>query len=78
MEFQQVKSEILRSKKFLPVLLGAVTGFLYYTFVGCFTGHCAITSNPWSSTILGALVGAAFIKKPNNNGNSNNDITETK
>jgi hypothetical protein len=40
-----------------PVLLGAAGGFLYYRFVGCKTGTCPITSNPWISTLYGALIG---------------------
>jgi hypothetical protein len=46
--------------KFIPVLIGALGGFLYYTFIGCNQG-CAITGNPLSSTIYGAVVGAFFI-----------------
>jgi hypothetical protein len=41
----------------LPVLLGAAGGFLYYKFIGCKTGVCPITSNPWVSTLYGALIG---------------------
>jgi hypothetical protein len=39
------------------VLLGAVGGFLYYAFVGCASGKCAITSSPTISTLYGALMG---------------------
>jgi phage shock protein E len=53
-------------KKIYPVLIGAVAGFLYYSFIGCVTGTCAITSNPWTSTIVGALLGASFIGKRRN------------
>ncbi len=44
----------------LPLLLtlaGAVGGYLYYRFVGCATGTCAITSNPYISTVYGAVMG---------------------
>ncbi len=41
----------------LSVLLGGTGGFLYYRFVGCKTGACPITSNPWISTLYGALLG---------------------
>ncbi len=41
----------------IPVLLGGAGGFLYYRFVGCKTGACLITSNPWISTLYGALIG---------------------
>jgi hypothetical protein len=39
------------------VLLGAVGGYLYYAFVGCASGTCAITSSPTISTLYGALMG---------------------
>jgi len=42
---------------FWPVALGGVLGFAYYRFVGCKTGACPLTSNPWISTLYGALIG---------------------
>jgi len=41
----------------LGVFVGAVGGFLYYQFIGCASGTCAITSNPWNSTLYGSLMG---------------------
>lgn len=41
----------------LSSLVGAVVGFLYQRFVGCRTGTCAITSNPYVSTLYGAFIG---------------------
>ncbi len=56
MEFLQ---SLMKWKRFvLPVLLGAAGGYAYYYFVGCVTGTCAITSNPYISTVYGAVVGA--------------------
>ncbi len=49
------------SKRIIPAILGAAGGYLYYSFVGCVTGTCPITSNPWLSTGYGALVGLIFI-----------------
>jgi len=43
-------------KIFLPVLLGAIGGFLYYSFIGC-NGSCAITGSPVNSTLYGSLIG---------------------
>ena len=37
-------------------LLGAGAGYLYYKFIGCAAGTCPITSNPWSSTLYGAVL----------------------
>lgn len=39
------------------VLAGGAGGFLYYYFVGCQSGTCAITSNPWLSILWGAAIG---------------------
>ncbi len=41
----------------LFILIGAGAGYLLNLFVGCPTGTCAITSNPYSSMICMALVG---------------------
>ncbi len=46
-------------KKVLPVLGGALLGYAYYYFIGCNSGTCPITSNPYISTFYGALI--AFI-----------------
>lgn len=53
--------EFLKSGSFIKSLLGIVigglAGFLYFYFVGCKSGTCAITSNPVSSIITGSLLG---------------------
>jgi hypothetical protein len=36
---------------------GAVVGFAYHKIVGCRSGTCPITANPYISTLYGALVG---------------------
>ncbi len=41
----------------LYVVLGALAGFAYQRLVGCRTGACPITANPWISTLYGAFVG---------------------
>ncbi len=43
--------------KLMIVLLGAAGGYAYYHFVGCASGTCPITSNPYISTGYGAVVG---------------------
>lgn len=42
---------------FLGILVGLIAGYVYYAQVGCLTGSCAITSNPWASTAYGGIFG---------------------
>lgn len=41
-------------------LVGGVLGYGVYRFIGCSTGACPITSNPWISTGFGVVIGALF------------------
>ena len=36
---------------------GAAAGFAWYYYVGCASGTCPISSNPYVSTAYGAVVG---------------------
>ncbi|MFP4164982.1 MAG: DUF6132 family protein [Chitinispirillaceae bacterium] len=40
---------------------GALVGFLYYRLVGCSSGVCPITSNPYTAMIFGALMGGVLM-----------------
>jgi hypothetical protein len=53
-----IKNNILT---IVGVLLGAVAGYLYYNYVGCLSGTCAITSKPLNSTLYGGLMGGLFL-----------------
>jgi hypothetical protein len=41
----------------LGLVLGGLAGFAYYSYVGCATGSCPITSSPVISTAWGAGIG---------------------
>lgn len=41
----------------IGLAVGAIGGYIYYVQVGCVSGTCAITSNPWMSTAWGAAFG---------------------
>lgn len=54
----------------MGALTGALAGFLYWNYIGCLSGACAITSKPLNSTLyfslLGMLVFGLFKKAPGN------------
>ena len=39
---------------------GAALGFAYHKLLGCPSGACPITANPWISTAYGAVLGLLF------------------
>jgi len=41
----------------IGILVGAIAGYLYYFYIGCASGTCAITSRPLNSTLYGAMMG---------------------
>jgi hypothetical protein len=51
----------MRRKKMIAIIIGVVAGgivgFLYYRFIGCRSGACIITGNPYISTIYWAVLG---------------------
>jgi len=51
--------EIIKSKRIQIIFLlaGAAGGFLYWRFIGCNSGTCAIKSVWYWSTLWGAAVG---------------------
>ena len=38
-------------------MVGLLGGFLYWRFIGCSSGSCPITSNWYSSSLIGGLIG---------------------
>lgn len=55
------KSKPKSWKRYLPMMIlavvGLIAGFLYYRLVGCVSGACPITSNPYISTVYGGVLG---------------------
>ena len=45
----------------IGIVLGAIAGYLYYHYVGCDSGSCAITSKPLNSILYGAVMGGLFL-----------------
>lgn len=51
-------------KPILFTSLGGLGGFLYFYFVGCASGTCAITSNPYASIAFGGFLGYFIVNRP--------------
>lgn len=59
-DIQQAPDKKKVKFNFLPIIgavIGALGGYIYYIQVGCNSGSCAITSNPYLSMLWGAAIG---------------------
>lgn len=53
-----MKAFIIKHKlKIMGITIGAIGGYAYYHFVGCASGTCTITSNPYIAVAYGAILG---------------------
>ncbi len=39
---------------------GILIGYLYYRFIGCYSGTCSITSDPFVSSVYFGIIGLLF------------------
>ncbi|MDD3078693.1 MAG: DUF6132 family protein [Paludibacter sp.] len=67
-----IKKYLLR---IIGVVAGVIGGFVYYYYVGCQSGTCPITSNPYASIVFGGIFGYLlfdlFTKKEKKGNGSN-------
>ena len=52
--------KILSLPAMIGIILGASGGHFYYTEIGCASGNCPLTSNPYLSVLWGASIGYLF------------------
>lgn len=45
-------------KTVIGLVVGAAVGYAMYRFVGCRTGACPLTANPWAAMAIWGLMGA--------------------
>lgn len=64
----------------IGIVIGLVGGYAYYYFIGCQSGSCGITSNPWLSLLWGAALGYLlfdmFYKRKEKDKESENETAE--
>jgi len=58
------KSLTVWHKRAIAAVIGGAGGYAYYYYIGCISGTCAITSNPYISTVYGMVMGALLISSP--------------
>ena len=58
----KIKSIYLK-RLILGCVIGSTGGFAYYYFIGCSSGSCPLTSNPYTMIAYGALVGFVLFYK---------------
>lgn len=49
----------------IGLVLGAIGGYLYYYYIGCASGSCAISSKPVNSTLYGMVLGGLALDMVN-------------
>lgn len=75
MEFLGSQIVTLHWKRALLVIIGAAAGYTSYATIGCLSGACPITGNPWVSTAYGGLIG--FLLSPSERRNRSLQEKET-
>ncbi len=61
----------------LGIVIGAIAGYGYYYYIGCYSGTCPITSNPYNTIAYGALLGGVLMFKNPKEGKKNASDTES-
>lgn len=62
--------------KYSFVLIGALGGYAYYYFIGCNSGSCPITSNPYISIMYGAFMGLILAWNPSSKKKEEDNASE--
>ncbi len=71
------------NKRYIKMLsglaFGTILGYSYYYYIGCASGTCAITSNPYISSAYGAMMGLVFMwpAKEKDTGSDDREETQT-
>ncbi len=73
MEF--FKSLTVWHKRSIAAVIGGTGGYAYYYYIGCISGTCAITSNPYISTVYGMAMAMLLVNSPKKKESEDNNGT---
>ncbi len=74
MEF--FKSLSLWNKRAIAAVIGGIAGYSYYHYIGCASGTCAITGNPYISTLYGMAIAMLLVNSPKKKDSEDNNGTD--
>lgn len=60
---ERIVAQLKHKKMWMGIVGGTAAGYAYYYFVGCPSGSCPITSNPYASMLYGAVAGYILFSK---------------
>jgi uncharacterized membrane protein YdjX (TVP38/TMEM64 family) len=63
MNINEYLKKILWRRFIIGLIIGGAGGFAYYYFVGCKSGTCAITSDPYISILYGMFMAGVLAFK---------------
>jgi hypothetical protein len=56
--FEKMKLKVKGFRfQIIGIVAGAIGGYIYYLKIGCLSGTCPITSNPFISVLWGGVMG---------------------
>lgn len=61
LNFMKPKIKKIRLFEVMGTLVGLGAGYLYYRQIGCSSGGCPITSNPYLSMLWGGIMGYLIV-----------------
>ncbi len=57
-----MRDKLRHSVKYIVgIVVGGLAGYVYYYFIGCASGACPITGNPYISTAYCAVIGLLLV-----------------
>lgn len=72
---ESLKRLTLWQKRMLAAVAGGLAGYAYYYYIGCASGTCPITSNPYISVVYGMVMAGLLVNDDAPKGTKENGNT---